>query len=100
MSIRHEVDEICFHATRLIWTDPANGSTSTTSVVTTGVIKRRWLNCSGPTRRSSQQFDLRGFELPSDCVVKLITSAHCGSCKVIALQRATASGKTTHEGLF
>ena len=38
----------------------------------------------GPTHRSSQQFDLRGFELRSDCVVEMMTHTLCESCKVIA----------------
>ncbi len=62
------------HTTRVISTDPANGSSSTTSVVTTGVIKRRWLNCSGPTRRSSQQFDLQAIAPPSNIAVIMTTT--------------------------
>ncbi len=45
--------------------------------------KLAWRN---PTRRGSQQVDLRGFELLSDCVVELIARAYCGNCKLSRLQ--------------
>ena len=66
-------------------------------VVTTDVANGSSLRYSGPTRRGSQQFDLRGFELPIDRVIKSIASAHCGNCKVIAT--AFGAGQKTLSGV-
>ncbi len=65
-------------------------------VVTTDVANESSLRYSGPTRRGSQQVDLRGFELLSDCVVELIARAYCGNCKVIAT--AIDAGQKTLSG--
>ena len=40
-----------------------------------------WLNCSGPTRRSSQQFDLRGLVATSNGAVEMTTNANWESCE-------------------
>jgi hypothetical protein len=45
-------------------------------VVTTEIANQHSLRCSGPTPRSSQESDLRGFELPLEFAVQMTTNAH------------------------
>ena len=61
-----------FHSTPVKSIDPET-ALHTLRMVSTGARNRSSLHCSGPTHRSTEQFDLRGLCSPSNGVVEMIT---------------------------